>query len=329
MKRLLSRLLLVLALLFILILGSVRIYSRLSPFPEISQWNYQQLQRIDKEKKEFSFIVFGDNRGSVTLFYNLIGKVNEEDAIFSINNGDLVNNGEKEEYRLFIRQIKKAKKPLLNVIGNHELKRNGRGLYYDLFGRFYFSFAVGDSYFIILDNANWRDIDRWQMDWLIEELEKSGNYKNRFVFLHVPLYDPRMGDRQFGHSMKDLDCARKLNDIFDENEITMVFASHIHGYYRGVWGKTPFIITGGAGAPLAGTEPSQYFYHYIKVTVSESGVNYELIKLPKPDFEETVKFFNGLWVGSYIFFERNFASSIAIFILVYMVIYLGILRKRR
>lgn len=55
--------------------------------------------------------------------------------------------------------------------------------------------------------------------------------------------------------MKDLDFAKKLNRLFDENNVTMLFVSHIHGYYRGVWGRTPYIMTGGAGAELAGSDP--------------------------------------------------------------------------
>jgi len=31
----------------------------------------------------------------------------------------------------------------------------------------------------------------------------------------------------------------------------MLFTSHIPGYFRGVWGKTLFITTGGAGSTLS------------------------------------------------------------------------------
>jgi hypothetical protein len=58
----------------------------------------------------------------------------------------------------------------------------------------------------------------------------------------------------------------------------MLFASHIHAYFRGVWHQTPFIITGGAGAPLK----SGGFYHYIAVTVSGDKVDYKVVKIEKP-----------------------------------------------
>ena len=94
------------AVLFLLIIAcSIKIHSILS-FPKIDKWNYQQLQKIDKTKKEYEFIVYGDNKNSITTFENLIEKVNEEDALFAIALGDLVYDGEKEKFRFFINQIK-------------------------------------------------------------------------------------------------------------------------------------------------------------------------------------------------------------------------------
>ncbi|MEA3487636.1 MAG: metallophosphoesterase, partial [Euryarchaeota archaeon] len=95
-------------------------------------------------------------------------------------------------------QIKTLNKPLLTAIGNHELTDQGRGNYYDMFGRFYYSFTVGETYFIVLDDADSKNIDPGQMNWLENELQKSTNYSNRFVFMHVPLFDPRNGERAEG-----------------------------------------------------------------------------------------------------------------------------------
>jgi hypothetical protein len=106
-------------------------------FPKISDWNYKELQRINKTKSEFSFAVFADNKNSITTFENLIKKVNQEQVLFAIDIGDLVYDGEKEKFRFFIDQIKHINKPLLTTIGNHELKEGGRANYYDMFGKFY------------------------------------------------------------------------------------------------------------------------------------------------------------------------------------------------
>ncbi len=97
--------------------------------------------------------------------------------------------------------------------------------------------------------------------------------------MHTPLYDPRKGDYKIGHSLQNSNFAKELNDIFDANNITMLFVSHIHGYYKGIWGKTPYFITGGGGVRLAGSNPEHFFYHYIKVQVSDTGVQFDVIKL--------------------------------------------------
>lgn len=70
---------------------------------------------------------------------------------------------------------------------------NGRANYYRMFGRYYYSFLISSAYFIILDDVNEKGLDPWQMDWLEDELKKGFDYKYRFVFMHVPLYDPRKG----------------------------------------------------------------------------------------------------------------------------------------
>ncbi len=319
---------------FVLILSfasGVKIHSLLTE-PKISDWNYHQLQKIDKSKTNFSFAVFGDNKNSVKTFENLISKLNNDNILFAIDDGDLVYDGENEKFRFFLNQVKGLNKPLLTVFGNHEAKEKGRATYYDLFGPFYYSFSVGNSYFIILDDANKKNLDDEQFSWLKNELKISQKYKNRFVFMHVPLYDPRI-KKQPGHSLSDLNFAKKLNILFDKTNVTMLFVSHIHAYYNGTWGKTPYIITGGGGAELAGTDPKHYFYHYIKVNVNGNSVNYDVIKLKNPDFELLDRLTHDAWIYIYAFFAVHFIDTLLIFTLAYLGIYIifikwnGIVKK--
>ena len=96
--------------------------------------------------------------------------------------------------------------------------------------------------------------------------------------MHVPLYDPRKGLYKKGHSLHNTVKAKELNDIFDKYKVTMLFTSHIHLYYQGVWQQTPFIITGGAGAPLKKYK-HHGFYHYLKVVVHDKNIQYKVIKI--------------------------------------------------
>jgi 3',5'-cyclic AMP phosphodiesterase CpdA len=328
MKGIYSKIYLVPLVLLLVAVIAVKLHS-LRKYPAISDWNYNQIKNIERVQTPFSFAVFGDNKNSITTFNNLIKRLNTEDILFALDIGDLVEDGEREKFRFFINQIRKLNTPLLTAIGNHELREGGRANYYDIFGRFYYSFTVGDAFFIVLDDAGEHRIDPWQMQWLRDELEKSLRYKYRFVFMHVPLYDPRKSGFRIAHNLKDTRFVRKLNDLFDRYNITMLFASHIHAYYRGLWGKTPYIITGGAGAELVGTNPEHDFYHYIKVNINDKGVNYEVRKIKSPDFVLIDRLIHDAWLYIYSFLALHYLNIILVIILVYLLLSIREFRKGR
>jgi len=247
-----------------------------------SSYNQKMLNKINlsnHNQKSFSFVVMGDNRDGDNVLKKIIQDINKDKNIsFALNNGDLVPDGYKKEFSNYLNIIRKSNKPLLSIIGNHEIPwYDGESNYEHVFGKTHFAFSYGNSYFIVLDSSD-KKIDKEQKQWLIKELKISQNFTNRFVFTHVPLYDPRYGEYAKGHSFKSLKKAKKLNDILDKYKVTMLFCSHIHFYYRGMWQKTPFIITGGAGAPLKKYKNSG-FYNYVKVKVNGSDVKYKVIKI--------------------------------------------------
>ncbi len=248
-----------------------------------SSYNQKMLENINltnHHQKSFCFAVMGDNRDGDRVLEKIIGSIdNDKDIKFTLNNGDLVPDGYQKEFKNYLKTIKRSNKPILSIIGNHELPwYDGESNYEKTFGKPYFSFKYKNSYFIILDDANEKTLGKKQRNWLVSELKRSQNFQNRFVFMHVPLYDPRYGKYIKGHSIKKLKNAKRLNDIFDKYRVTMLFCSHIHMYFRGKWHKTPFIITGGAGAPLKKYKKDG-FYHYIKVMVNSKNIKYQVIKI--------------------------------------------------
>jgi len=254
--------------------------------PQIRDWNYVQQEKItaiSPQPDSFSFAVFGDNKNSITTFNGLIDQVNQDDVQFSVETGDLIDNmfDGQSEYRTYVKQIKRLQKPLFVIPGNHATEGSSCA-YNRLFGRLYYSFSFGNAYFIALNGSHEDGLGPQQYDWLVKELKKAQSYRHRFVFMHIPLYDPEAGDYQLGHSLGDKKIAAQLNTLFDTNKVDMVFTAHVHGYYTGKWHKTPFTVTGGAGAELGGTNPEHYFHHYVKVTVSPEGVQYRVKKVGKP-----------------------------------------------
>ena len=237
----------------------------------------KKIQSIKDENQTFSFAIYGDNRGRDDILLSIIKSVDhDKDILFSINNGDLVSYGFEYEFNHYLSLIKNAKKPIISIIGNH-----GIGLfendsnYKKIFGKTNFAFSFQNSYFIILDDADDEGISFKQLSWLAKELNNSKRYTNRFIFMHIPLYDPRKGNYKEGHSLENTKQSRLLNDLFDKYHVTMIFCSHIHSFYKGFWHNTPYIISGGAGAPLV----EGGFFHYIKVTVDGKKVKYKVVKV--------------------------------------------------
>ncbi|WP_457554150.1 metallophosphoesterase family protein [Desulfobacula sp.] len=255
--------------------------------PRVVDWNYLSLKNLKIETTtgdtHFSFAVFGDNKNSLFTFNRVIEDINNEDISFSVETGDLIDNviDGNSEYKIYLNQIRKLVKPLFVIPGNHETEGISSAYYY-LFGSNYYAFPYKNSYFIMLDGSHETGLGPWQLQWLKKELQHSLSYANRFVFMHIPLYDPQEGEYTAGHSITDKNVASDLNNLFDKYNVTMVFTAHKHGLFQGKWHKTPFTITGGAGAELGGTDKNHYFNHYILVDVNNNGVTYEIKKIRGP-----------------------------------------------
>lgn len=286
---------------------------------------YKGVTKLKTVKDTFTFAVMGDNKNSISTFKKIIDSVNAQPSIeFTMNTGDMVFDGNPIKYDFFLKQLKLFKNPMLPAPGNHDVADHGIERYLSIFGPLYYSFAHGSTLFIVLNDSNQEDIDPWQLRWFKGELEKSRNYKHTFVFMHVPVYDPRKSkEEQPGHSMENLDSAGKVLNLMKQYHIDMVFAGHIHGYFRGDWEGVPYTITGGGGAEMIYTDPAHYFYHYIKVTVAGNAVSYDLVKMDSPDFNITDRIGAFLWIYFYSFIVINYwvillAIALAILLVIYI-----------
>ncbi len=236
------------------------------------------LSRIEKifppNPDDFTFAAFGDNRGSTTIFERLLTRISDDpDILFAVSTGDIVGRGTPKLFDFFFSQVTRyLTKPLVFTVGNHELAGGGTALYASVVGRRDYSFVFGDAYFIVIDDTDESRIDSVFEEWLRKELDAAGRYHETLVFMHVPLFDPPGTDIR--HSQGPA-AAERLMDVFRDYRITYIFCSHIHGYYQGSWEGIPYVISGGAGAPLIGTDPAHYFYHYLKVRVRGGAVTIE------------------------------------------------------
>ena len=167
--------------------------------------------------------------------------------------------------------------PVLTAIGNHDLDKNGSNSNYQaIFGPTYYSFRVGQGYFIVLDATTEAGFDKTERVWLEKELRKSQAAQARFIFMHVPLFEVRGGT--YHKSLPDRD-QKDLLALFRRYKVTHLFASHLHGYFSGVQAGIPYTITGGAGGRLQGSDPGHFFSHYVKVHVHNGKANVMLRRI--------------------------------------------------
>ncbi len=233
--------------------------------PVKGNWNLRQIALLEP-KDEFCFAAMGDNRDGDEIFKTIISQLDEEYA-FAIDAGDLVSEGHKSEYLNFYEMIQKSEIPFIAGIGNHDVKNLGWIYYRQMFGEKSFSFNYSNVNFIFLDNSDFK-VDDKRLLWLENELSKE--YKLKIVIMHMPLTDPREGET---HAMQK-GSADKLMIILKQENVSLLIASHIHGYEEGNFDGIPFIITGGAGAPLA----KDSFHHFVKVCINEE-ITWEVIRV--------------------------------------------------
>lgn len=243
--------------------------------PAGAAWNHEKLALIPRDREAFSFVVVGDTQGPNSKFPQVLEAIlNEKDLLFVFDLGDLVNYATAEEYEsTFFRHVRGLELPFITCASNHDhFKSKNAANYSLLFGSpHYYSFSIGSTYFIVLDNGQDYSLTEEQFTWLEGELENSRPYARRFLMMHRPLRDPRP-DRKNPHDMSGRpENVKRLNTLTDRYAVTMVFTGHIHSFYTGKWGDTPYIITGGGGGGLYDKGTPASFHHYIRVDIAPDG----------------------------------------------------------
>jgi hypothetical protein len=252
----------------VIIIGflSLNIYYSTLPLPD-GKWISSNIEKIKvKDPENFTFAVFGGNRIRRPVFEGVLKQVDHDpDISFAIDLGDAVLKGKRLHYRHFIKQIDNYLGiPLLPVIGDNELKGSGRELYQKIFGPLYYSFKVGNSYFIVINNAEKGELDPEQMIWLKKELAGSRDYNNRIIFMHRPLDNPVNNN---GGQYLPEESSSKLIDLFLSHNVTHLFASDTSGYYEGTLKGIPYTITGETGAHRHKRDRVPYILNFLKVQV--------------------------------------------------------------
>ena len=205
---------------------------------------------LDRSKKRFSFGAVTDVHGRSEDLDILLQQVNFDPIDLMFLTGDITSWLESEDQIFdgfldvcvdrFSREI-----PLVYIRGNHETRglfaRNLMDYFPHSTNRFYYGFAHGPVYFIVLDTgedkadshpvyAGLADFDSYrekQKAWLAEEVKKP-EFKDalfRVVVFHIPVF---MDSER--HAIQDLTA--KWGPILNEPGVDLVLNGHMHRFIK-------------------------------------------------------------------------------------------------
>ena len=323
------------SILILIIIISYRVYAprSIQNFNAVNLKNIEEVKKNLANKESFSFVVLGNIKNSITIFdKKILSQINKDEVDFIISTGNNVVDSGEGKYRVLYRTLSDMKLPFITGVGQNEVKEEGYKNYYKYFGPFYFSFQIDDSYFIFIDTTG-HSPKPWQKTWLKGELENSLLYDKRFVIMNKPPFEINVDyllDEETKYIQNDQEQAY-YKRIFSKYNVTSVFSSNLEIYEKKVFNEVPYFVSGGAGGTMILDNPKS-FYHYLKINVTPSGINYEVKEVTK-EFgflnPKVAKFIENVWIFLQSFMYTNYTTVLLILVIIFMVGFMFYLELRR
>jgi 3',5'-cyclic AMP phosphodiesterase CpdA len=234
-----------------------------------------------KEKETFNVAFLTDihlqpERNAVKGFSLALDSVNKLNPDFIITGGDLIMDALGQSfgradslYRLYDEVIKKAKCPVYNTMGNHEIygiyKRSGADPSNLEYGEKMFEKRLGKSYYSF-DHKGWKfliinsiedtkkdryigEIDTTQLAWIKDELKKTDPSTPIVLSTHIPFITAET--QRYGGSTIASDSgtvvfnSKEVLDLFSNYNLKLVLQGHLH-ILEDIYIDGVHFITGGA-----------------------------------------------------------------------------------
>ncbi len=191
----------------------------------------------------WTFAAMADIQTGMDQVHEVFARINAEtDVRFVVAMGDLVEDGEEEEYELFMEQVKTLDVPFYSTNGNHELK-GPPDRWSRRFGLFNVHFTFRGVTFSLVDSGN-ASLDLLVYDRLDGWLDEARDGIHVFG-THIPPTDP-IGVR--AGSFRSRTEAQKLLSKLAAGNVDLTLYGHIHSYYQYTNAGIPAYISGGGGA---------------------------------------------------------------------------------
>ena len=150
--------------------------------------------------------------------------------------------------------------------GNHDYSSNGK---LDLFEKWLAytnaSFDFGQFHFVSVNVSNSWEVERYQVDWLRQDLAQHPN-QTKILFFHYPMFSPYTDRLELGKA------GSYLLQTINEFNVSYVLTGHLHTDYVTVKNSTTYIITTTLGSGHPAWDWNGYrIYHVVNNNITWFG----------------------------------------------------------
>jgi 3',5'-cyclic AMP phosphodiesterase CpdA len=257
-------------------------------------------QKKEAHADEFTFAFLTDihlmpELDGVEGFRKAIDAVNEINPDFVLTGGDLIHDALDQTYgradslySLYNQTIEEFNMPVYNTIGNHEIygwhrdeegiedhPEYGKKMFENRIGKRYYSFDHKGWHFIVLDGMELAEnghyfgrVDDEQIEWLKEDLEKTGKETPIAVSIHIPFISVQAQLKEGGLASNPryliINNSRDVLMNFWGYNLKLVLQGHLHFLEDIYVDNQVHFITAGAVSGLwwnnkTGTRPEEGF----------------------------------------------------------------------
>lgn len=214
------------------------------------------------------FGMFESDKGfgmETVLYEKAITAINRLKPDFVVITGDLVNKkgdaGQIAEFKRITSGIN-SKIPVYYSPGNHDIgespKKSDIDAFIASYGHDRFAFIHKKTLLIGLNSclikSSVPDYEQKQFEWLEKELSKGRKAKQIIIFSHYPFFIKSF-DEPVSYSNIPPETRKRYIALFDEYNVDVVFAGHLHNNGTAKSGDLEMITTSSVGKPL-GNAPS-------------------------------------------------------------------------
>jgi Icc protein len=265
----------------------------------LSMYEKSLLLLEEKQKhlnpNNYNLVYMGDswvgNNGytSNEIFKDAMEEAKKYNPLFILHGGDLVFNGEKENFNFFINTKNDVAPdlPLFVAIGNHDMVKQNTGdtavaNFKDIVGPLHFTLNIPayNLTLIGLDSLYHHEYSNYgltedELDYLMNNLQHR--HRNTFVAMHVP----PVTDTWVPEPEDDTFFTRGSKAFFREvhGKISAALLSHIHAFKYTEYKCTNLYLSGGGGAALLKNE----IFHILVINIrnhhGNNKISFEVIPI--------------------------------------------------